>query len=207
MTGRSAFGQLALVVMGNGQPAHAGALSATARRLGPAVLVAVLGLVLAACSLHISKNGVSGNILGHKFSAAEHALPQGFPSDVPVPDNSRVLGGGGTSVQGGEGWDALFAVTGSSTSVMSAYQSKLKAAGYTISDVQAPQSISTPTSSGGASTSTTETVNVGSFTATNSQWTIKVLVGTTSGSGGELKSGEVGLNITLVPTSDVTTTT
>jgi len=207
VTGRPGSWQVNLVAMGNGQPKHAGAPAATSRRLGPVVLVAVMGLALAACSLHISKNGVSGNILGHKFSAAEHALPQGFPSDVPLPDNSRVLGGGGTSVKNGEGWDALFAVTGSGSSVMSAYQSKLKGAGYTITDVQNPQTFSTPTSSGGGGTSTTQTVNVGSFTATNSQWTIKVLVGTTSGTGGELKPGEVGLNITLVPTSDVTSTT
>ena len=38
------------------------------------VLVAT-ALALSACSLHISKNGVSGNVFGHHFSAAKGALP------------------------------------------------------------------------------------------------------------------------------------
>ena len=95
-------------------------------------LPAVLALTLSACSLHVSSHGVSGNVFGHSFSAAKGALPSGFPSGVPVPDHSRVLGGGGTE----NNWDAAFAVTGSIAAGAAAYQAKFESAGYTISDVR-----------------------------------------------------------------------
>src|ERR1700674_5575191 len=67
--------------------------------------LAAVGLTLSACGLHVSKHGVSGNAFGHSFSAASGQLPSGFPSSVPVPDNSRVLGGAGVD----NGWGAAFA--------------------------------------------------------------------------------------------------
>ena len=90
------------------------------------------GLVLSACSLHVSKHGISGNVFGHSFSGASGQLPTGFPSDVPVPDHSRVLVGGGTD----NDWDVGFAVTGSLSSGTTAYQDKLQSAGYAISNVE-----------------------------------------------------------------------
>lgn len=95
-------------------------------------LVAI-GLSLSACGLHVSKHGVSGNIFGHRFSAASGQLPAGFPSGVPVPDASRVLGGGGAD----DRWDVAFAVTGSTAAGTSAYQAKFQSAGFTLSNVQA----------------------------------------------------------------------
>jgi hypothetical protein len=152
------------------------------------------GLTLSACSLHISKHGVSGNLFGHSFSGASGQLPSGFPSDVPVPDNSRVLLGGGTD----NDWDVGFAVTGSLTSGTTAYQSKMQSAGYTISNVQ---SGSTPdTGASNPSPSTTVTLTGSTFTAKNSQWTVEVVSGTTSSAkSGPLKAGEFAINITVVP--------
>ncbi len=102
-----------------------------------------LAIALTACGLHVSKHGLSGNILGHSFSAAKGSLPAGFPSAVPAPDSSRVLGGGG----GDNRWDAVFAVTGTITSGTTAYESKLRSAGYTITNYQ---SGSTPVTGGTA---------------------------------------------------------
>ncbi len=162
------------------------------------VLVAT-ALALSACSLHISKNGVSGNVFGHHFSAAKGALPSGFPSSVSVPDSSRVLYGGGTD----NNWDVGFAVTGSITSGTSAYQSKMQAAGYTISNVQSGTTPVTGTPSSGPST--TVTLTGSTFTAKNSQWTVEVVSGTTSSKGGPLKAGEFAINITVLPASETTT--
>jgi hypothetical protein len=174
--------------------------------LGAAVVLAV---VVSACGIHISKNGISGNILGHKFSAAEHALPAGFPSDVPVPAKARVLGGGGATNNGVTGYDVAFAVSGSVASVLTGYQNQFKAAGYTVSDVQNPQSVTTPTSGGAGSgtTSTTVTLTGGSFVATNDSWKVEVLGGTSSSAvSSELKAGEVGVNIIVTSKSTTTTT-
>jgi hypothetical protein len=163
------------------------------------VLVAT-ALVLSACSLHISKNGVSGNVFGHHFSAAKGALPSGFPTSVPVPDSSRVLYGGGTD----NNWDVGFAVTGSITSGTSAYQSKFQSAGYTISNVQSGTTPVTGAPSSG--TSTTVTLTGSTFTAKNAQWTVEVVSGTTSSpKGGPLKAGEFAINITVLPASETTT--
>jgi hypothetical protein len=165
--------------------------SRTRRRWLPLVATA---LTLSACGIHISKHGVSGNLFGHHFSAASGQLPAGFPSNVPVPDSSRVLDGGGADNH----WDVAFAVTGSLSSGTAAYQSKMQSAGYTISNVQ---SGSTPdTDASNPSPSTTVTLTGSVFTAKNSQWTVEVVSGTTSSAkNGPLKAGEFALNITVVP--------
>ncbi len=156
--------------------------------------------VAGGCGLHISKNGVSGNILGHHFSGSTGSLPAGFPSSVPAPDSSRVLGGGGV----GNDWDVAFAVTGDLTSGTTGYQNKLSAAGYAISNVQSGSG-TVPTSTG-ASTGTTVSVSGSVFTAKSATWTIEVASGTTS-SKGVLKPGEFAINVTVVPTSSVTSST
>jgi hypothetical protein len=154
------------------------------------------GLTLSACGLHVSKHGVSGSVFGHNFSAASGQLPTGFPSSVPVPDASRVLGGGGADNK----WDVGFAVTGSITSGTTAYQTKFQSAGYTISNIQ---SGSTPdTGSPSASPSTTLTLSGSVFTAKDAQWTVEVESGSTSSvTNGVLKAGEFAINITVVPAS------
>ncbi len=157
-------------------------------------VVLATGLMLSACGIHISKHGVSGNIFGHHFAEAQGQLPSGFPSNVPEPDNSRVLGGGGAD----NDWDVAFAVTGSLSAGTMAYQSKLQAAGYTISNVR---SGSTPdTDASNPSPSTTITLTGSAFTAKNSQWTVEVVAGTTSSAKvGPLKAGEFPINITVFP--------
>jgi len=174
--------------------------------------VVAAGLVLSACGLHITKNGVSGNILGHKFSAAEHQLPAGFPSEIPTPTGATVLGGAGASTDNGSGWDAAFALTGTVADGSTAYQAQFTNAGYKVTDVNNPQSTSGTTpntgSSSGGSTSTTVTVEGASFTAANADWTVQVELGSSSSAvGSELKPGQYGVNITAVPTSSTTTTT
>jgi hypothetical protein len=174
--------------------------------------VALAGLVLGACSIHVTKNGLSGNVLGHKFSAAAHQLPAGFPSDIPTPTGATVIGGAGTSNGNSNdtGWDAAFAVTGTVAAGAASYQQQFTNAGYTISNVQSPTS-TTPTSgasSSGGSTSTTVTLTGAGFTATNATWTVNVLLGSSSSAvGSELKPGQYGINIVAVPTSSTTTTT
>jgi hypothetical protein len=174
--------------------------------------VVVASLALTACGLHISKNGVSGNILGHKFSAAEHQLPAGFPSDIPTPTGATVLGGGGVSDANGSGWDAAFALTGTVAAGSTAYQKQFTDAGYTVTDVQSsgPTPVTAPTtgSTVAGATSTTVTLDGASFQAANSTWTVQVLLGSSSSAvGSELKAGQFGVNITAVPTSSTTTTT
>jgi hypothetical protein len=179
-----------------------------------AAAVAVASVALSACGLHVSKNGISGNILGHKFSASQHQLPAGFPSDIPTPDNSQVLVGGGASDSSGAGWDVAFAVTGDVTSGSTAYQAKFRNAGYTISQVQSsgPTAVTSPTtagsSAGSGNTSTTVTVDGASFVATSPNWQVTVLLGSSSSAvGSELKAGQYGVNITAVPPPSTTTTT
>jgi len=168
------------------------------------VALAVPAIGLSSCSLHVSKNGVNGNIFGHKFSAAQGVLPAGFPSSVPVPDGSRVLVGGGTSGT----WDVGFAVKGDLTAGTAAYQDKFRTAGYTVTDVQAGSTpITGATGVPSGSTTTTVTVTGSTFRATDPQWTVEVESGTTTSStGGTLKPGEFAVNITVVPTSSTTTT-
>ncbi len=182
-------------------------------RMGKTVaLVAVVActLGLSACSLHISKKGFSGDILGHKISGAEGQLPAGFPSDIPTPIGARVLGGGGGSGNNTQAWDAAFAVSTGVAAAQTNYLNQLKAGGYTISNVQAPKTGSTgslTTSAGSGATSTTITGTAGTFTATNPTWTINVITGkTSSGIGQALKPGETGINITAIPTAKTTTT-
>ncbi len=163
-------------------------------------LPAVLTLTLSACSLHVSSHGVSGNVFGHSFSAAKGALPSGFPSSVPVPDDSRVLGGGGTE----NNWDAAFAVTGSITAGTAAYQAKFESAGYTISNVRSGTAPVTGAAS--SATSTTVTLTGSVFTAKNAQWAVEAASGTSSTiKGSPLRSGEFAVNITVVPISETTT--
>ncbi len=154
------------------------------------------GLMLSACGLHVSKHGVSGNIFGHSFSAASGQLPAGFPSSVPVPDASRVIGGGGADNR----WDVAFAVTGSTAAGTSAYQAKFQSAGYTLSNVQSGSTPVTGAPSG--SPPTTVTLSGSVFTAKNAQWTVEVESGTASSAKvSALKPGEFAINITVVPTS------
>jgi len=157
----------------------------------------VVGVLSAACSLHISKNGISGNIAGHNFSAVVHSLPSGFPTTVPQPDGSRVLGGGATNGD----FDAVFAVSGSVTAGAQAYESKFRSAGFTVTVTNAP-STTQVTASGQNSTSTTVTFTGATFTAKNASWTVQVEMGSSSSAvGSELKAGEFGVNITVVPAS------
>ena len=151
-------------------------------------------LMLSSCSLHISKHGISGTAFGHSFSGASGQLPAGFPSDVPVPDQSRVLVGGGTD----NNWDVGFAVTGSLASGTTAYQGKLQSAGYTISNVETGSTTVTSNTAVPQNTNLAGSV----FTAKNAQWTVQVESGSTSSTkGSPLKSGEFAINITVVPAS------
>ncbi len=163
----------------------------------PVLVVLACSAALSACSLHVSKHGISGNILGHSFSGATGQLPTGFPSSVPQPNNSRVMAGAGTN----DHWDVAFAVTGSVTSGTTAYESKCRSAGYTITNIR---SGSTPVTSEASSdsTSTTVTLTGAGFSATSSTWTVQVVSGTTSSStGGGLRAGEFAINVTVVPTT------
>lgn len=143
-------------------------------------------VALSACGS--SGNSVTGSVNGHNYSASAGQLPSGFPSDVPTPDNSRVLGGGGS----GNNWDVAFAVTGKVVAGTTAYRSKLSSAGYTVTPVQAGAASSAAGAAAGAT-----------FSATNSKWSIQVAGGTTSSaaSEGTLKSGEFALNVTVTPNS------
>jgi hypothetical protein len=153
-----------------------------------------MGLALSACGLHVSKHGVSVNAFGHRFSASSGQMPVGFPSSVPVPDNSRVLIGGGSDNRS----DVGFAVTGSLTQGTTAYQDKFQSAGYTLSNIQSGSTPATGPPSGSPTTTLTLTGSV--FTATDAQWTVQVESGTTSSSKtGVLKAGEFAINITVVP--------
>jgi hypothetical protein len=174
----------------------------TSRSLRHLVGIAGVGLavLLSACSLHVSKNGVSGNILGHSFSGAKGSLPAGFPSDVPTPDSSRVLAGGGAD----NNWDVAFAISGTFSAGTMAYESKLRSAGYAISNYQ---SGTTPVtgSTGAGSTATTITASGATFEATDPHWRIQVASGTTSSANGSgLRAGEFALNITVLPASTTT---
>ena len=158
---------------------------------GAAALVG-LSLLLAGCGLHVSKHGISGSVFGHKFSESKGALPTGFPSDIPVPAHSRVVVGGGAD----NDWNVAFAVTGDVQSGATGYQAQFRSAGYAVTDVQAGSS-STPTS---GTTSSTISVSGSSFTAANPTWKVEVVAGsTTASTAGELKPGEFGVDITVVP--------
>ncbi len=177
-----------------GAPPSSGAGSPGALRR--CLLLAAAGLALSACGLHVSKHGVSGDVFGHHFSAASGQLPAGFPNSVPVPDDSRVLGGGGADNK----WDVGFAVTGSIASGTAAYQAKFRSAGFTVSNIHSGSTPDTGASSSSPSTTITLTGSV--FTATDAQWTVEVESGSTSSvSNGVLKAGEFAINITVVPAS------
>jgi hypothetical protein len=173
-----------------------------ARRWRCIGVVLVTGLLFSACSLHVSKHGISGNVFGHKFSGASGQLPTGFPSDVPVPDNSRVLDGGGAD----NDWDVAFAVTGTLAAGTTAYQAKFQTAGYTVTTIQ---SESVPdTGAANPSPSTTLTLTGSVFSATNTQWKVEIESGTTSSAkNGPLKAGEFAVNITVVPAPRTSTPT
>jgi len=168
-----------------------------------ALVATAAAVTLSACSLHISKHGVSGSILGHSFAGSSGALPSGFPTNVPVPDGARVLGGAGT----GNRWDAAFAGTGSVATGTAAYEAKFRSAGYTLSNIQSGSTSVTATTAAGA-TSSSITLSGASFTATGSGWTVEVLSGsTTSSTGGALRPGEYAVNITVVPAGSVSVPT
>ncbi len=173
------------------------------------IVLAVVAMMLAACGVHISKNGISGNFGGHSFSAASGALPSGFPSAVPVPTGSRVLGGGGSDSR----WDVAFAATGNVSAGATSYQAQFRSDGYTVTNVETgstatPEGQPAGSSGGATSTSTTITLQGSVFTATDAQWTVEVELGsTTSPTVGKLKAGEFAINITVLPTSSVATTT
>jgi hypothetical protein len=157
--------------------------------------------LLAGCGLHVSKHGVSGNILGHSFAASQGSLPAGFPSDVPRPDASRVLGGAGAD----NSWDAAFAVTGSIGSGTLAYAAKLRSSGYTISNVRSAATPATNPSDTG-STGSTVTLSGAMFEARNGQWSVDVESGTTSSVAGTgLRSGEFAINVVVTPASTAET--
>jgi hypothetical protein len=147
--------------------------------------LAAAALGLSACS---SGHSVTGTVNGQNYSAAQGQLPAGFPSDVPTPSNSRVLGGGG----GGNNWAVAFAVTGPVQTGTTAYQSKLTSAGYTIANAQ---SGATPSAAGAA------------FSATSSKWTLQVAGGssTTQPTTSALKSGEFALSVTVTPATGAAT--
>jgi hypothetical protein len=169
-----------------------------------ALVVGAACLALSACSLHLTKRGVSGNAFGHSFSAANGALPAGFPTGIPTPDHARALGGGGAS----DRWDVAFAVTGDLAAGTAAYQGKFRAGGFGVTDIQAGSTPVTVTTGGSSGVTTTTVTLTGSvFRATDTQWTVLVESGTTTAStAGSLKPGEFGVNITVVPTSSTTTT-
>ena len=82
-------------------------------------------------------------------------------------------------------------------------------AGFTVTNAEtgaAPTTPSVPAS--GGSTSTTVTVEGSVFTASDATWTVEVVGGsTTAPTTGALKPGEFAVNITVVPTSSLPTTT
>jgi hypothetical protein len=169
--------------------------------VAPLLCLGAVGILSTACSIHITKNGISGNIAGHNFSATAHALPSGFPSGVPQPDSARVLGGAGTNGD----WDAAFAVPGTVAAGAQAYEAKFGSAGYTVTNTSAPSTTEVP-ASGQNSTSTTVTFTGATFTAKNASWTVQVEMGSSSSAvSSELKAGEFGVNITVVPASSTTT--
>jgi hypothetical protein len=169
--------------------------------MGPA-LIAVAALAFAGCSIHISKNGISGNVLGHKFSAEKGVLPAGFPSEVPSPSNSTVVYGADLD----NNFNVGFGVTGSLNSGTQEYESKLSSAGFKISNVQTASTVAS-SGSGSGETGTTQTLNGDAFTATGSTYTVEVLSGTdTTLTKGLLKAGQFGIDITVVPNSEVSTT-
>ncbi len=163
------------------------------------VPLAVLGMSLSACGISVGKHGVSGDVLGHKFSVASGTLPAGFPADVPVPDHSRVLDGGGTDAR----WDVAFAVTGTVTGGSQAYQAKFRSAGYTVTDAESGSTpVTAPSGAPGGSTSTTLTVAGSTFTAKDATWTVlAVAASTTASTAGALKAGEFAINITVLPST------
>jgi len=174
-------------------PARLGGTARCGAGRWPVALVA-MGLTLSACGLHVSSHGVRGNAFGYSFSASSGQLPAGFPSSVPVPDDSRVLDGGGADNR----WDVAFAVTGSLAPGTTAYRDKLQSAGYTLSNIQSGSTPATGPPSGSPSTTLTLTGSV--FTARDAQWTVEVASGTTSSSKtGVLKAGEFAINITVLP--------
>lgn len=142
-----------------------------------ALAAATLGL--SACS---SGQSVTGTVNGQNYSASSGQLPSGFPSDVPTPSNSRVLGGGGSS----NNWDVAFAVQGPVSTAASSYQSKVTSAGYAVSNSQS--------AAAGAAAGAT-------FTATSSKWMLQVASGSgsTTPTNSALKPGEVVLNLVVTP--------
>jgi hypothetical protein len=172
--------------------------------------VLACGLFASACDIHVSSHGVSGNILGHSFAAGT-SLPPGFPKVVPLPPSSRVLGGGMIGDASRSGYTAEFAVTGSSlASIFSAYEAQFTQAGFAVQVLQAPTTVTIPTTTTpGAHTSGTTasaTAETGSFSATGPTWLVEVSTLSSSSIPG-LKAGEVGLSVNVTEAQSVTSTT
>ena len=146
------------------------------------VALATSAFAFSACSSGSSGTSVSGTVNGQNYSAATGQLPAGFPSDVPTPSNSHVIGGGG----GGNNWSVVFGVSGSVQSATTAYQSKLMSAGYTIAN-----------STSGASSSAAGAA----FSASSSKWMLQVGAGSsaTQPTSSALKSGEFALALVVTP--------
>ena len=199
------MGRTGVMADGGGARTPSGTRRAAHRVAPSTVAVVVAGLALAGCGIHVSKHGVSGNILGHSFSGESGSLPAGFPSGIPAPGHSRVLGGGGVD----DRWDAAYAVTGNVTAGMTAYEGEFRTSGFTVTDAENGTTPITSTAGAtGSSTSTTVTVDGSVFTARDAQWTVEVVGGsTTAPTTGTLKSGEFAINVTVVATSSIPTTT
>jgi hypothetical protein len=165
--------------------------------------VAVFALALSACSLHVTKNGVSGNILGNKFSAGK-SLPAGFPSVVPTPADAQVLFGAGGSNSHGAVYTVEFGVTSASiVTVFSTYEAQFRAAGFTVNVTSAPSSATTTSSAaGGTSVSIS-----GAFTATGSGFQVAVSALDSSSVSGQLKAGEIPINVVVTQGLSTSTTT
>jgi hypothetical protein len=188
---------LALIGVGEGWPVPDKTRNrrSPGRRAVAGLCIGSVALLTTACGIHISKNGISGDIAGHKFAAALHGLPSGFPTDVPSPDNARVIAGASTNGD----FDAAFAVPGTMTAGARAYEAKFRSAGYTVTDISSP-STTELSASGQGSTSTTVTLTGATFTAKNGSWVVQVEMGTSSSAvGSELKTGEFGVNIAVAP--------
>jgi hypothetical protein len=195
-------------VGGEGTGPRARRVASGGRRLPMGLAVLAIVVVASGCGLHVSKNGVSGEVFGHSFSAAKGQLPAGFPKSVPQPAASRVLGGGGADGR----FDVAYAVTGTISAGTAAYQATLQSAGFAISNIETGSTeVTQPPATGstsGGSTSTTLTLTGSTFMAKDAQWTVQVESGTSSSvKGTGLKSGEFAINATVVPANSGTTTT
>lgn len=96
--------------------------------------VVVLGFGLAACGGSSDSSSTPSNSVadsqqptgGNDLAAGK--LPAGWPSDVPQPPNTEVVGGAATD----KGFSAGFKGTGSLNSELDAYKKELESNGWTL---------------------------------------------------------------------------